>query len=30
LGEHNQYVFQELLGMPDDEITELVIAGVIE
>jgi len=30
LGEHNQYVFQELLGMSDDEITELVIAGVIE
>lgn len=30
LGEHNQYVFEELLGMSEDEITDLVIEGVIE
>ena len=30
LGEHNEYALKELLGLPDDEITELVIEGVIE
>jgi len=29
LGEHNNYVFKELLGMSDKEITELVKEGVI-
>jgi crotonobetainyl-CoA:carnitine CoA-transferase CaiB-like acyl-CoA transferase len=29
LGEHNAYVFKELLGMNDDEITEHVIDGSI-
>ena len=29
LGEHNQYVLFELLGMGDEEITEAVIAGAI-
>ncbi len=30
LGEHNEYALKELLGMPDDEIAELVIEGVLE
>ena len=30
LGQHNQEVLSELLGMSDDEIVELVVAGVIE
>jgi benzylsuccinate CoA-transferase BbsF subunit len=30
LGEHNQYVFKDLLCMSDDEISDLVIEGVIE
>jgi crotonobetainyl-CoA:carnitine CoA-transferase CaiB-like acyl-CoA transferase len=30
LGEHNQYVFQDLLTMSDAEIAELVIEGAIE
>ncbi len=30
LGEHNEYVLKELLGMSDDEIAELVIEGVVE
>jgi crotonobetainyl-CoA:carnitine CoA-transferase CaiB-like acyl-CoA transferase len=30
LGEHNEYVLKEMLGMSDDEIAELVIEGVIE
>ena len=29
LGEHNEYVFKELLGMSDDDIADLLIAGVI-
>lgn len=29
LGQHNDYVFRELLGMSDDEITELIIGEVI-
>jgi len=29
-GEHNEYAFKEILGMTDDEIAELVIAGVIQ
>jgi len=29
LGEHNQYVFGELLGLPQDEIQRLVAEGVI-
>lgn len=30
LGEHNRYVFGEILGIPDAEIEELVKQGVIE
>jgi len=30
LGEHNEYVFKELLGMTDEEITELAVAGALE
>mgnify|MGYP001079078326 FL=1 len=30
LGEHNQYVLKEILGMSDEEIAELVIDGVLE
>jgi crotonobetainyl-CoA:carnitine CoA-transferase CaiB-like acyl-CoA transferase len=30
LGEDNEYVLNEILGMIDDEITELVIEGVLE
>jgi crotonobetainyl-CoA:carnitine CoA-transferase CaiB-like acyl-CoA transferase len=29
LGEHNEYVFKELLGMTDDEIADALIAGGI-
>ena len=30
LGEHNEYVLNEIIGMSDDEIEELVIAEVLE
>jgi crotonobetainyl-CoA:carnitine CoA-transferase CaiB-like acyl-CoA transferase len=30
LGEHNEYVLKELLGMSDDEISDLVIEGALE
>jgi crotonobetainyl-CoA:carnitine CoA-transferase CaiB-like acyl-CoA transferase len=30
LGQHNALVLSEILGLPDDEITELIIAGAIE
>lgn len=30
LGEHNEYVLKEVIGMSDDEIEELVIAEVLE
>jgi crotonobetainyl-CoA:carnitine CoA-transferase CaiB-like acyl-CoA transferase len=29
LGEHNEYVFKEILGMPDDEFDKLVKEEVI-
>jgi crotonobetainyl-CoA:carnitine CoA-transferase CaiB-like acyl-CoA transferase len=29
LGEHNEYVFKELLGLTDDEIAEHIIEGSI-
>jgi crotonobetainyl-CoA:carnitine CoA-transferase CaiB-like acyl-CoA transferase len=29
LGEHNQYVYKEILGMSDDEISDLIAEGVI-
>lgn len=29
LGEHNEYVLKEVLGMSDEEISELVIEGII-
>jgi len=30
LGEHNEYILKELLGMSDEEIANLIVAGVIE
>jgi crotonobetainyl-CoA:carnitine CoA-transferase CaiB-like acyl-CoA transferase len=30
LGEHNEYVLKEILGMSDEQIVELVVAEVIE
>jgi crotonobetainyl-CoA:carnitine CoA-transferase CaiB-like acyl-CoA transferase len=30
LGQHNELVLREILGMSDDEITALVIAGALE
>ncbi len=30
LGEHNEYVLKNILGMPDEEIAELVIGGIFE
>jgi crotonobetainyl-CoA:carnitine CoA-transferase CaiB-like acyl-CoA transferase len=30
LGEHNEYVLKEILGMSDEEIAELIIEGAIE
>jgi len=30
LGEHNEYVLKDILGMSDDEIADLVIEGVVE
>ena len=30
LSEHNEYALKEILGMSDEEIAELVIAGAIE
>jgi len=29
LGQHNEYVFKELVGMTDDEIAEHIIEGSI-
>ncbi len=30
LGEHNEYLLKEILGMSDEEVAELVIEGVLE
>jgi crotonobetainyl-CoA:carnitine CoA-transferase CaiB-like acyl-CoA transferase len=30
LGEHNEYVLKNILGISDDEIADLVIAGAVE
>ena len=30
IGEHNEYILKDILGMLDEEITELVIEGVID
>jgi hypothetical protein len=30
LGQHNEQVLKEILGMSDDEIIEAVIAGALE
>ena len=30
LGEHNEYILRDILGMSDAEIEELVIEGVVE
>jgi len=29
LGEHNDFVLRDLLGMTDDEITEIAISGAL-
>jgi hypothetical protein len=29
VGEHNEYVFKEIIGLTDDELAELVIEDVI-
>lgn len=29
LGQHNKYIFKEILGMSDDEIANLLAEGVI-
>jgi crotonobetainyl-CoA:carnitine CoA-transferase CaiB-like acyl-CoA transferase len=29
LGEHNDYVFKEILELPEDEIAKLVEAGIL-
>ena len=30
MGEHNEYALKELLGMPDKEINELIMEGIVE
>ncbi len=30
MGQHNEYVLKEILGMSDDEVAELLIAGALE
>jgi len=30
LGEHNQYVLRDILGLPDNEIADLITEGIIE
>lgn len=30
LGEHTEYALKDLLGMSDEEVTNLVIEGVVE
>lgn len=30
LGQHNEYILKEVLGMSDDEVADLLIAGVLE
>jgi benzylsuccinate CoA-transferase BbsF subunit len=30
IGEHNEYILKEVLGMSDDEIADLLIAGALE
>ena len=30
LGQHNEYVLKQILGMSDDEVAELVVAGALE
>jgi crotonobetainyl-CoA:carnitine CoA-transferase CaiB-like acyl-CoA transferase len=29
IGEHNEYVLREILGLSDDDIADLIIEGVI-
>jgi crotonobetainyl-CoA:carnitine CoA-transferase CaiB-like acyl-CoA transferase len=29
-GEHNEYVLKQILGMPDEEVAELVIEGILQ
>ena len=30
LGQHNDYILKEVLGMSDDEVADLLIAGALE
>ena len=30
LGQHNEYVLREILGLGDEEITDLLIAGAVQ
>jgi len=30
LGQHNEYVLREILGMTDDEVTEAIIAEALQ
>ncbi|RPI49973.1 MAG: CoA transferase [Deltaproteobacteria bacterium] len=30
LGEHNEYVFKEILGLTDEEVADLVVSGALE
>jgi hypothetical protein len=30
LGQHNDYILKEVLGMSDDEVAELLIAGALD
>ncbi len=30
IGEHNEYVLREIIGMPDEEITHLVLADILQ
>ena len=30
LGQHNEYILKEILGMSDDEVAELLISGALE
>jgi benzylsuccinate CoA-transferase BbsF subunit len=30
LGQHNEYVLKDILGMSDDEVADLLVAGALE
>jgi hypothetical protein len=29
VGQHNEYIYREVLGMPDEEFVELLVDGVL-